>query len=147
MAVSKNFMEWVYEIERGLQYDKVSFVKFDNLNDKKNGKKRKTGFVAVDEKTGKIAKSFCNPSDMYNPFIGRAIAYARLRGIEIPPMETYPLKKCIGKTVRYKNALYYVTSVLAYCGVTKEFYCLRFGQDKSSPTVSQLCEDTEVELI
>ena len=112
MTVSENFMEWVYEIERERQGEKVSFVKFDNQNSQKNSKKRKVGFIAVDEETGKIAKSFCNPSDDYNPLIGRAIAYARLRGIEIPPMEKpLTVEECVGKVVTINKVEYYVTPI------------------------------------
>jgi hypothetical protein len=145
MIISKRFIEWVDEMAGLYQSDYVSFDRFDN--GKIGSKKRKRGYVAIDKRTGKTAKSNCNPNECFDATFGRAIAYARLRGIEIPPMEVYLVKDCFGKTVKYKGTLYYVTSVLAYCGVSKEFYCLRFGKGGMRPTVVQLCEDTEVEIV
>lgn len=145
MIISKAFIEWAERMEQQYLRDTVSFDKYDN--DKVGSKKRKRGYVVIDKKTGKTAKSCCYPNDRFDPLFGRAIAYARLRGITIPPMEVYLLKDCFGKTVRYKGKLYYVTSVLAYCGVSKEFFCLRFEDGMKRPTVTQLCEDSEVELV
>jgi hypothetical protein len=145
MIISKRFIEWADKMTGLYQSDYVSFDRFDN--GKIGSKKRKRGYVVIDKRTGKTAKSNCNPNERFEPVFGRAIAYARLRGIEIPPMEVYLLKDCLGKTVKYKGTLYHVTSVLAYCGVSKEFYCLRFEKGDRRPTVVQLCEDSEVELV
>lgn len=145
MIISKEFIEWANRMESQYLRDTVSFDKYDN--DKVGIKKRKRGYVVIDKRTGKTAKSCCNPNERFDPVFGRAIAYARLRGITIPPMEVFLLKDCFGKTVKYKGTLYYVTSVLAYCGVSKEFYCLRFGKGGMRPTVVQLCEDSEVEIV
>lgn len=146
MIISKTFIEWADRMENQSSHDAtVSFDRYDN--NKVGSKRRKRGYVAIDKRTGKTAKSCCNPNERFDHVFGRAIAYARLRGINIPPMEAYLVKDCFGKTVKYKGMLYYVTSVLAYCGVSKEFYCLRFRKGGMSPVVTQLCEDTEVELV
>ena len=145
MAMSKKFLKWVDEMEQVYLRDDVSFSKFDN--EKVNSKRRKRGYIAIDKKTGKITRSFCNPSDRFEAVIGRAIAYARLRHIEIPPIETYNVKDCIGKIVKYANETYYITPILAYCGAIKVYYCLCFSPKSTYPAASQLCEDMEVELI
>lgn len=45
--------------------------------------------VCVDLETGKSGVARCHPEDIFNPIIGRAIAYARCRGYEIPKWTTY----------------------------------------------------------
>lgn len=145
MAMSKKFLAWVDEMEKVYLRDYVSFSKFDN--EKVGTKRRKRGYIAIDKKTGKVARSFCNPSDCFEAVIGRAIAYAKLRHIEIPPMEIYKVKDCIGKTVKYGDDTFYITPILAYCGTIKAYYCLRFCDKSSIPTVSQLHSDTEVTLV
>ena len=50
--------------------------------------------VCADLKTGKSGVARCHPEDTYNPIVGRAIAYARCRGYEIPKWTTY---KAIGE--------------------------------------------------
>lgn len=42
-----------------------------------------------DDKTGKCAMARCHPNDNYNYSYGKAIAYARCRGYEIPKLTTY----------------------------------------------------------
>ena len=104
MIISKAFIEWADRMESQHQSDYVSFDRFDN--GKVGSKNRKRGYVVIDKRTGKTAKSNCNPNECFDPVFGRAIAYARLRGINIPPMEVYLLKDCFGKTVKYKGTLY-----------------------------------------
>ena len=145
MAVSKAFNNWVDAITLRAGRENVSFSRFDN--EKVGTKRRKRGYIAIDKFTGKTAKSYCHPNDAFVTDYGRAIAYARLRGIEIPPIETYKVKDCIGKTVKCKGRIYYISSVLAYCGIAKDYYCFNFGGGACYPTVAQLNEDTEVELI
>ena len=134
MIISKAFIEWTERMEQQYLRDTVSFSRFDNESFRND--KRKRGYIAIDKRTGKTARSFCNPSDNFDPVFGRAIAYARLRGITIPSMEVLLLKNCFGKTVRYKGKLYYVTPVIAYCGVSRDYFCLRFEDGMKRPTVT-----------
>lgn len=45
--------------------------------------------ICGDDKTGKCAMARCHPNDNYNYSYGKAIAYARCRGYEIPKLTTY----------------------------------------------------------
>lgn len=46
--------------------------------------------IVLDAKTGKTGMARCNPKDKFNFETGLAIAYARLRNIEIPKVEEEP---------------------------------------------------------
>ena len=50
--------------------------------------------VCVDLKTGRSGVARCHPEDIFNPVVGKAIAYARCRGYAIPKWTTY---KAIGE--------------------------------------------------
>lgn len=125
MEYSKKFTDWVTKIGTKILRDDVSFREFDNKNPK--SKKRRRGFVVIDEKTGKIAKSFCNPSDQFFTEIGWAIAYARLRGIEIPPLEkSLTIKECVGKVVTINRTEFYVSPISQGCIKNERYLPIKF---------------------
>ena len=76
----KQFDEWVEKM--------VERYKNEKLFNHCDTRIIKDVIICVDcnHKVG-IAK--CHPDDEFNPFIGTAIAYARMRGIKVPKVTTY----------------------------------------------------------
>lgn len=85
--------------------------------------------ICVD-RNHKVGIAKCHPDDEFNPFIGTAIAYARMRGLEVPKVIIYKklsemkngegFKGLYGDTYRYigKNKDAYVSYRLGdkrYC--------------------------------
>ena len=50
-----------------------------------------TTYIAYDFKTQRTSIARCHPKDIFNSKIGTAIAYARVRGLEVPKIETYKM--------------------------------------------------------
>ena len=76
-----NFKEWVAEMVVRIDYKRFNTYRPAN-ND--------TNIVfCFDNRTGKVGVARCNPSDNFNLDVGKAIAYARCKGLEIPKQGTY----------------------------------------------------------
>ena len=45
--------------------------------------------ICYDKRTNKTGVARCHPEDEFKPYIGRAIAYARCKGYEVPRQKTY----------------------------------------------------------
>lgn len=75
-----NFYKWVAEMITHIDYKRFNTYQPDQ-ND--------TNIVfCFDNHTGKVGVARCNPSDNFNLDIGKAIAYARCKGYEVPKVET-----------------------------------------------------------
>ena len=78
---NKGFFDWVAEMVMRIDYERF------------NTYRPSTGdtniVICFDNHTGKVGVARCNPSDNFNLDIGKAIAYARCRGYEVPKQTTY----------------------------------------------------------
>ena len=144
MAVSRNFMEWVGITKAAYRRD--FYVTFNIFDNERVDKKVKRGVVAVDKRTGKTAISRCSYGDTFNSDIGKAIAYARLRGLTVPPLESYKIRECVGKYIKFKNIIYYVTPVTIPYGGELDYFCMALPT-KGSPYIAQIGENCEVEIV
>ena len=136
-------------------------VEFDKWVDKMLTEYRKTAkrfTIAVndytgttlcgDDKTGKCAMARCHPNDNYNYSYGKAIAYARCRGYEIPKLTTY--KKLsemkYGEKFKVKNDLYEFIFI-GENPLKKNYYITVERYASGVPTVEERCDNKEYEMV
>lgn len=71
------------------------------------------GIIIINRKSGKIARSYCHPEDVWDYETGVAVAYAHYMGIEVPQVEKgYFIRNLVGKEVMlpaYSPAAVFVT--------------------------------------
>lgn len=62
----------------------------------------------VDLRTGKSGLARCRPSDAYNSIVGKAVAYARCRGYDIPEWTIYKTMEEMtnGEKFRFNEKIY-----------------------------------------
>jgi len=89
-----NFGEWVRRMVNQYEED-------DSILIRLFGSKT---YVAYNFKTQKTSIARCHPKDVFVEEIGRAIAYARCKGYEIPKVEVYK------KLSEMKNGEKFITS-------------------------------------
>ena len=76
----KQFDEWVEKM-----VEKYKSEKFWSACETRTVK----NVVICVDRNHKIGIAKCHPDDEFNPFIGTAIAYARMRGFEVPKVTNY----------------------------------------------------------
>lgn len=96
--------------------------------------------ICVD-RNHKVGIAKCHPDDEFNPFIGTAIAYARMRGIEVPKVTIYK-KLSEMKNGEIFKGLY--GDIYRYIGKNKDAYVSYRLGDKRYCTMPF---DTEYEMV
>lgn len=127
------FNKWVAEMVKRIDYKR--------FNTYRPAQSDTYIVFCFDNHTGKIGVARCNPSDNFNLDVGKAIAYARCRGYEVPKITT--CKKisemkngdCFKKTnagdCYYFIGKRYDTSLYTYESIStgKLFTCMDKGQE------------------
>ena len=74
----REFKKWATKMFVGyFNKERYKFIFIDNVT------------ICYDKRTNKTGIARCHPNDEFKPYFGRAIAYARCKGYEVPKQKTY----------------------------------------------------------
>ena len=138
---NKRFFDWVAEMIMRIDYKRFNTYRPAN-ND--------TNIVfCFDNHTGKVGVARCNPSDNFNLDIGKAIAYARCRGYEVPKISTYK-KFCElknGDRFKWNSTIIYLFIGKSYGRNNEITYAIQNIKTFNIKQVSTAYYDKEVEMV
>lgn len=129
----KQFNEWVGKM--------VKRYKIEQLSNDYEMRTIKNVIICVD-RNHKVGIAKCHPDDKFNIFIGMAIAYARMRGLEVPKVTNY---KRLSEMVNGDRFIYRKKTVLHFIGkypFLKDMYVML---DNSGTTY--VLADEEFEMV